>query len=125
MAVNARAILYRTAALVAVALLGGLVALGGVALMGDLGGGTTTVVRTSASPRVAAAPVADNNGLSVREIYSTRRAGCRPDHLDVGQRGQSRPAPRSRPVSRPRSRSRHWAPASSSTRPATSSRTTT
>ena len=71
---NARAILYRIAALVAVAVLGGLVALSGVALMGDLGGGTTTVVRTSASP-AAAAPVVDNNGLSVREIYSRAAPG--------------------------------------------------
>jgi S1-C subfamily serine protease len=74
LAVNTRATLYRTASLVAVALLGGLVALGGVALTGDLGGGTTTVVSTSSSP-VAAAPVADNHGLSVREIYSRAASG--------------------------------------------------
>jgi S1-C subfamily serine protease len=72
--VNARAILYRIATLVAVAVLGGLVALSGVALMGDLGGGTTTVVRTSASP-AAAAPVADNHGFSVREIYARAAPG--------------------------------------------------
>jgi S1-C subfamily serine protease len=72
--VNARAILYRIAALVAVAVLGGLVALSGVALMGDLGGDTTTVVRTSPSP-VAAAPVVGNNGLSVRQIYSSAASG--------------------------------------------------
>ena len=71
---NARAILSRTAALLAAALLGGLVALSGVALMGDLGGGTTTVVRTSPSP-VAAAPVVGNKGLSVREIYSSAASG--------------------------------------------------
>ena len=71
---NARAILYRIAALVAVAVLGGLVALSGVALMGDLGGDTTTVVRTSPSP-VAAAPVVGNNGLSVRQIYSSAASG--------------------------------------------------
>ena len=71
---NARAILYRIAALVAVAVLGGLVALSGVALMGDLGGGTTTVVRTSPSP-AAAAPVADKHGFSVREIYSRAAPG--------------------------------------------------
>jgi S1-C subfamily serine protease len=70
MAVNARAILSLTA----VAVFGGLVALGGVALTGDLGGGTTTVVRTSPSP-AAAAPVADNNRLSVREIYSRAASG--------------------------------------------------
>ena len=56
------------------AVFGGLVALGGVALTGDLGGGTTTVVRTSPSP-AAAAPVADNNRLSVREIYSRAASG--------------------------------------------------
>jgi S1-C subfamily serine protease len=72
--VNKRATLYRSASLVAVAILGGLVALGGVALTGDLGGGTTTVVSTSSSP-VAAAPVADNHGLSVREIYSRAASG--------------------------------------------------
>jgi S1-C subfamily serine protease len=75
MAVNARATtLYRSVGLVTVALLGGLVALGGVALTGDLGGGTTTVVRTSPSP-AAAAPVADGNRLSVREIYSRAASG--------------------------------------------------
>lgn len=71
---NTRATLYRSGSLVAVALLGGLVALGGVALTGDLGGGTTTVVNTSPSP-VAAAPVATDNGLSVREIYSHAASG--------------------------------------------------
>ena len=71
---NARATLSRSLGLVTVALLGGLVALGGVALTGDLGGGTTTVVRTSASP-AAAAPVADNNRLLVREIYSRAAPG--------------------------------------------------
>jgi len=72
--VNARATLSCSLGLVTVALLGGLVALGGVALTGDLGGGTTTVVRTSASP-AAAAPVADNNRLLVREIYSRAAPG--------------------------------------------------
>ena len=70
---NARALFNRSAGLAAAALLGGLVALGGVALTGDLGG-STTVVRTSPSP-AAAAPVADNNGLSVREIYSRAAPG--------------------------------------------------
>jgi S1-C subfamily serine protease len=75
MAVNARATtLYRSVGLATVGLLGGLVALGGVALTGDLGGGTTTVVRTSPSP-AAAAPVADSNRLSVREIYSRAASG--------------------------------------------------
>ena len=59
----------RAAALAAASLLGGLVALGGVALTGDLGGGTTTVVRTSPAP-TAAAPVATNDRLSVADIYA-------------------------------------------------------
>ncbi|HUP33119.1 MAG TPA: trypsin-like peptidase domain-containing protein [Gaiellaceae bacterium] len=59
----------RAAALVAASLLGGLVALGGVAITGDLGGGTTTVVRTSPTP-AAAAPVAADSHLSVAEIYA-------------------------------------------------------
>ena len=71
---NARALAQRTAGLAAAALLGGLVALGGVALTGDLGGGTTTVVRTSPSP-AAAAPVAANDRLSVRQIYSRAAPG--------------------------------------------------
>jgi S1-C subfamily serine protease len=72
--VNARAIFRRSLGLATAALLGGLVALGGVALTGDLGGGTTTVVRTSPS-LAAAAPVAANNRLSVREIYSRAAPG--------------------------------------------------
>jgi S1-C subfamily serine protease len=72
--VKARTTLTRGVGLVTVALIGGLVALGGVALTGDLGGGTTTVVRTSPSP-AAAAPVAANNSLSVREIYSRAAPG--------------------------------------------------
>ncbi len=71
---KARTTLTRGAGLVTVALIGGLVALGGVALTGDLAGGTTTVVRTSPSPAVAA-PVAANNSLSVREIYSRAAPG--------------------------------------------------
>ncbi len=59
----------RAAALVAASLLGGLVALGGVALTGDLGGGTTTVVRTSPAP-TAAAPAATDEHLSVADIYA-------------------------------------------------------
>jgi hypothetical protein len=62
--VNRRAIPARTGAFAAVSLLGGLVALGGVALVGDLGGDTTTVVRISPSP-TASAQVADDDRLSV------------------------------------------------------------
>jgi S1-C subfamily serine protease len=72
--VSARATLPRIAGLASVALLGGLVALGGVALTGDLGGGTTTLVKTSPVPATAA-PVADNSALSVRAIYSRAAPG--------------------------------------------------
>ena len=71
---NGRANLARIATLAAVSLLGGLVALGAAALSGDLGGGTTTVVRTSPAP-TAAAQVSDDEGLSVREIYSRAAPG--------------------------------------------------
>ena len=71
---NRRATLARTGALAAASLLGGLVAIGGVALTGDLGGGTTTVVRTSPVP-TPAAQVADHNQLSVGEIYSRAAPG--------------------------------------------------
>jgi S1-C subfamily serine protease len=69
-----RVTLARTGALAAASLLGGLVALGGVAVTGDLGGGTTTVVRTSPAP-TAAAQVADDNRLTVAEIYSRAAPG--------------------------------------------------
>ncbi|MBA2297890.1 MAG: hypothetical protein H0W14_07615, partial [Actinobacteria bacterium] len=51
---NARRSILRASGLVAVATLGGLVALGGVALTGEIGDGTTTVVRTSPAPAAAA-----------------------------------------------------------------------
>ena len=69
-----RTIAARAVVPAATALLGGLVALGGVALTGDLGGGTTTVVRTSPAP-AAATQVADNNRLSVAEIYDRAASG--------------------------------------------------
>ena len=68
MGVNGRANIARIATLAAVSLLGGLVALGAVALTGDLGGGTTTVVRTSPAPTPAAQVADDDERLSVREI---------------------------------------------------------
>ena len=74
MTVTGHANLTRGAALAAASLLGGLVALGGVALTGDLGGGTTTVVRTSPAP-TAAAQVAADQGLSVSEIYARAAPG--------------------------------------------------
>ncbi len=71
---NARSFLLRASGLVAVALLGGLVALGGVALTGDLGGGTTTVVETSPAP-AAAAPAAADGRLSISDIYDRTAPG--------------------------------------------------
>jgi S1-C subfamily serine protease len=50
------------------------VALGGVALTGDLGGSTTTVVRASPAP-TPAAQVAGNSRLSVAEIYARAAPG--------------------------------------------------
>lgn len=69
-----RAIAARTGTLAAASLLGGLVALGGVALTGDLGGSTTTVVRASPAP-TPAAPVAGTSRLSVAEIYARAAPG--------------------------------------------------
>jgi S1-C subfamily serine protease len=78
--VNGRASLARNATLAtASSLLGGLVAVGAVALTGNLGGGTTTVVRTSPAPTAAAQVTADKgaNGtaLSVSEIYARAAPG--------------------------------------------------
>jgi S1-C subfamily serine protease len=73
MGVN-RANVARTAGLAAASLLGGIVALGGATLTGDLGGGTTTVVRTSPVP-AAAAQVANRKALAVGEIYSRAAPG--------------------------------------------------
>ena len=69
-----RTIATRAVLPAAAALFGGLVALGGVALTGDLDGGTTTVVRTSPAP-TAAAQVADDRRLSVAEIYDRAASG--------------------------------------------------
>ena len=70
---NGRATFGRIGGLTAAALLGGLVALGGVALSGDLGG-TTTVVSTSSAP-TSAAPVAAGDRFSVAEIYERAAPG--------------------------------------------------
>ena len=64
----------RAAGLAAASLLGGLIVLGGVAVTGDLGGGTTTVVRASPVP-TPAAPVAANDRLAVSEIYARAAPG--------------------------------------------------
>jgi S1-C subfamily serine protease len=68
---QARAFAPRVLGFAAASLLGGVVALGGVALTGELGGGTTTVVQTSPSPAAATPAVAENR-LSISDIY--RRA---------------------------------------------------
>jgi len=68
---RARAFAPRLLGLAAASLLGGLVALGGVALTSGLGGGTTTVVQTSPSPAAATPAVAEHR-LSISDIY--RRA---------------------------------------------------
>ena len=69
-----RRVLARTLGFASAGLLGGLLALGGVAVSGGLGGGSTTVVRTSPAP-TSAAPVADDGRLSVREIYARAAPG--------------------------------------------------
>lgn len=69
-----RVTVVRAGSLAAASLLGGLVALGGVALTGDLGGGTTTVVRTSPAP-TPAAQVAGSSRLTVAEIYTRAAPG--------------------------------------------------
>ncbi len=71
---NRRKAALRALGLVATALGGGLVALGGVALTGGLGGGTTTVVSSSPAP-AAAARVAADGRLSVAEIYERAAPG--------------------------------------------------
>ena len=73
MSVN-RSNVARSTGLVAASLVGGLVVLGGLALTGDLGGGTTTVVRTSPTP-AAAAQVSAKRALTVGEIYSRAAPG--------------------------------------------------
>jgi S1-C subfamily serine protease len=71
---QARRTLPRLAGHAAVALLGGLVALGGVALTGDLGGGTTTVVESTPAP-AAGAPAAADGRLSIADIYDRAAPG--------------------------------------------------
>ena len=71
---KARAFVPRLLGLAAASLLGGLAALGGVALTGELGGGSTTVVQTSPSPAAATPAVAENR-LSIRDIYERAAPG--------------------------------------------------
>ena len=62
------------AALVAAALLGGVVAVGAVALLGGLESTTTVVTETSATPSSALAP-APGRAMSVNEIYERAASG--------------------------------------------------
>ena len=71
---KARAFAPGLLGLAAASLLGGLVALGGVALTGELGGGTTTVVQTSPSAAAATPAVAENR-LSISDIYRRAATG--------------------------------------------------
>jgi S1-C subfamily serine protease len=72
--VSRRAIVVRAGFLATASLLGGLVALGGAALTGDLGGGTTTVVRASPAP-TPAAQVAGSSQLTIAQIYARAASG--------------------------------------------------
>jgi S1-C subfamily serine protease len=62
------------AALVAAAVLGGVVAVGAVALLGGLDSGTTVITETAAAPTPGLAP-ASNDGMSVNEIYERASSG--------------------------------------------------
>ena len=62
------------AALVASAVLGGVVAVGAVALLGGLDSGKTVVTETSAAPSSTLAP-ASTAGMSVNEIYERTASG--------------------------------------------------
>ena len=62
------------AAFVASAILGGVVAVGAVALLGGLDSGTTVVTETSAARSPGLAPV-DSNGMSVNQIYERAASG--------------------------------------------------
>jgi S1-C subfamily serine protease len=72
-----RRIVAGAGALLAAALLGGGVALGGAALFGDLGGKTTTVreVRGSGAPVSATQTAAATTRLSIRQIYKRAAPG--------------------------------------------------
>ena len=67
-------------------------ALGGVALTGDLGGGTTTVVRTSAFPRGRRSGRRQQQAVGSRDLFAcgTRR---RPDHVNGRHRGYAERRP--------------------------------
>jgi S1-C subfamily serine protease len=69
-----RATLVRGLGLAAASLLGGLVAVGLVAATGNLGG-DTTVVQTTPSLAIPAAPAADDDRLPVSEIYARAAPG--------------------------------------------------
>ena len=63
-----------SAALAVAAALGGLVAVGAVALLGGLDGDTTVVTETSPAANPGLAP-ANGNGLSINQIYERAASG--------------------------------------------------
>ena len=63
-----------SAALVVAGVLGGFLAVGGVALLGGLGGDTTVVTETSAPANPGLAP-ANGRGLTVNQIYEKDSSG--------------------------------------------------
>ena len=62
-------------ALVAASALGGGIAVGAVALLGGLDGGTTVVTETTPAPRTQAAPAPTGDALTVNEIYERAAPG--------------------------------------------------
>jgi S1-C subfamily serine protease len=73
--VTRRDTVLRALGLAAASLLGGIVAVGVVATTGNLGGGDTTVVQTSPTATVGAAPVVDDDRMSVSEVYARAAPG--------------------------------------------------
>ncbi|MBA3348125.1 MAG: trypsin-like peptidase domain-containing protein, partial [Actinobacteria bacterium] len=72
---RARTFAPRALGVAAISLLGGLAALGGAALFGELGGGgTTTVVQVSPSPAAATPAVAESR-LTISDIYDRASSG--------------------------------------------------
>jgi len=67
-------LLSRAAALLSVAFLGGLVALGAAAVVGELGGDTTTTVLRP-TPSFDATPAVSDNSLTIGEIYERAAPG--------------------------------------------------
>jgi S1-C subfamily serine protease len=80
------------AALVASAALGGVVAVGAVALLGGLDGGTTVVTETIANPSTPQLAPASGDAMSVNEIYERAASGVvRINATDNSTSGSSDP----------------------------------